>query len=80
METIKDNQMRICFLPRAELNRLWAKMMPSDRIITNLPTLCVYYHQLNTLFIAGEREDFLAEKEDILAPKILASISVKDII
>ena len=80
METIKDNQMRICFLSRVELNRLWEKMMPSDRIITDLPTLCVYYRQLNTLFIAGTQEDFLAEKEDILAPKILASISVKDII
>lgn len=80
MKTTKDNQMKICFLPTAEFNRLWEKMMPSDRITTNLPTLCIYYYRLNTLFIAGARKDFLAEKEDILNTQMLTAVLGKGIV
>jgi hypothetical protein len=63
---MNENQMKICFISQAQYNSIWDKSMPQDRFASELTTNSLMSRKLNTLFIVGKAEDFLAKPEEVI--------------
>lgn len=61
-----ENQMKICFVTKAQFDILWAKTMPQNRCTGDLTTLAYMSRNLNTLFIVGRQEDFISDLDSAI--------------
>lgn len=73
-----ENQMKLCFTSSAQFDKMWLKLFPSQRRGSELPTLSMYCQSLNTLFIVGKQEDFIATVESVLSESWLLSDHEKE--
>jgi len=63
-----ENQMKIVFVTLNQFNLLLSKLLGYEKVNTErLTTLSFMCRRLNTLFIVGKKEDFVADVESIIS-------------